>query len=153
MCKITQKTRQETDSMGTVEVAADRYWGVQTQRSIENFPIGRSRFVWQRPVVRALGILKKAAAIANAELGELPQEVATPIVQAADEAISGNLDDHFPLVVFQTGSGTQSPTCFSQRPRVVTECSREVVSVCKFGTDICYANVAQLSDVVVLPAP
>ncbi len=105
---MTQKTRQETDSMGTVEVAADRYWGAQTQRSIENFPIGRSRFVWQRPVVRALGILKKAAAIANAELGELPQEVATPIVQAAEEVISGNLDDHFPLVVFQTGSGTQS---------------------------------------------
>jgi fumarate hydratase class II len=108
MYKMTQKTRQETDSMGTVEVAADRYWGAQTQRSIENFPIGRSRFVWQRPVVRALGILKKAAAIANAELGELPQEVATPIVQAAEEVISGNLDDHFPLVVFQTGSGTQS---------------------------------------------
>jgi fumarate hydratase class II len=105
---MTQTMRKETDSMGAVEVADDRYWGAQTQRSISNFPIGRSRFVWQQPVVRALGILKKAAAMANAELGELSQEIATPIIQAADEVIAGKLDDHFPLVVFQTGSGTQS---------------------------------------------
>ncbi len=105
---MTPKTRKETDSLGTVEVAADRYWGAQTQRSIENFPIGRARFVWQRPIVRALGVLKKAAAIANAELGEVSEQVAGPIMQAAEEVISGQLDDHFPLVVFQTGSGTQS---------------------------------------------
>ncbi|WP_130013717.1 class II fumarate hydratase [Serinicoccus sediminis] len=100
--------RIETDSMGQVEVPADRYWGAQTQRSIHNFPIGQDTFVWGRPVITALGILKKGAAQANAELGELPQDVADLIVRAADEVIAGELDDHFPLVVFQTGSGTQS---------------------------------------------
>ncbi|WP_454720810.1 MULTISPECIES: class II fumarate hydratase [Cupriavidus] len=100
--------RSETDSMGAIDVPADRYWGAQTQRSTINFPIGVSRFRWQRPVIRALGILKRAAAEANAELGELPKDIAALIVQAADEVIAGKLDDHFPLVVFQTGSGTQS---------------------------------------------
>ncbi|WP_281966017.1 class II fumarate hydratase [Serinicoccus marinus] len=100
--------RIETDSMGEVEVAADRYWGAQTQRSIRNFPIGQDTFVWGRPIIRALGILKKGAAQANAELGELPQDVADLVVRAADEVIAGDLDEHFPLVVFQTGSGTQS---------------------------------------------
>ncbi|MDF3836246.1 class II fumarate hydratase [Cupriavidus basilensis] len=100
--------RSETDSMGAIDVPADRYWGAQTQRSTINFPIGVSRFRWQRPVIRALGILKRAAAEANAELGELPGDVARLIVQAADEVIAGKLDEHFPLVVFQTGSGTQS---------------------------------------------
>ncbi|MDW3685279.1 class II fumarate hydratase [Cupriavidus sp. CV2] len=100
--------RSETDSMGAIDVPADRYWGAQTQRSTINFPIGVSRFRWQRPVIRALGILKRAAAEANAELGELPPDIGRLIVQAADEVISGKLDDHFPLVVFQTGSGTQS---------------------------------------------
>lgn len=108
MSETQHQTRTETDSMGTVEVAADRYWGAQTERSIHNFPIGRDTFVWGRPMVKALGILKKGAALANAELGELPQEVADLIVRAADEVIAGDLDDHFPLVVFQTGSGTQS---------------------------------------------
>lgn len=102
------QVRIETDSMGQVEVPSDRYWGAQTQRSIHNFPIGRDTFVWGRPVVKALGILKKGAAQANAELGELPQDVADLVVRAADEVIAGDLDDHFPLVVFQTGSGTQS---------------------------------------------
>ncbi len=101
-------TRTERDSMGPVEVAADRYWGAQTQRSMHHFPIGVSRFRWQRPMIRALGLLKKAAAQANAELGELPEEVAALLVRAADEVIDGRLDEHFPLVVFQTGSGTQS---------------------------------------------
>ncbi|HSC81694.1 MAG TPA: class II fumarate hydratase [Chitinolyticbacter sp.] len=101
-------TRQETDSMGAIAVPADRYWGAQTQRSIQNFPIGVARFRWQRPMIRALGILKRAAAEANAEVGELLPDVATLIVRAADEVISGALDEHFPLVVFQTGSGTQS---------------------------------------------
>ena len=102
------EVRIETDSMGQVEVPSDRYWGAQTQRSIHNFPIGRDTFVWGRPVIKALGILKKGAAQANAELGELPQDVADLVARAADEVIAGDLDDHFPLVVFQTGSGTQS---------------------------------------------
>ncbi len=101
-------TRTETDSMGAIEVAADRYWGAQTQRSILHFPIGVERFRWQRPIIRALGILKKASAQANAELGELSPELARLISTASDEVIAGRLDDHFPLVVFQTGSGTQS---------------------------------------------
>lgn len=102
------KTRTETDSMGAIEVAADRHWGAQTERSLHNFDIGRPTFIWGRPMIKALGVLKKAAAQANSELGELPADVADLIVQAADEVISGRLDDDFPLVVFQTGSGTQS---------------------------------------------
>ena len=101
-------TRHESDSMGTIEVQSDRYWGAQTQRSLGNFDIGRDTFVWGRPMIRALGVLKKAAAQANAELDQLPTDVAVLIVQAADEVIAGTLDEHFPLVVFQTGSGTQS---------------------------------------------
>ena len=101
-------TRTESDSMGAIEVPAGHYWGAQTQRSVINFAIGVERFRWQRPMIRALGILKKAAAGANAELGELPADIAALIVQAADEVIDGRLDDEFPLVVFQTGSGTQS---------------------------------------------
>lgn len=101
-------TRIETDSMGEVTVQAGRYWGAQTQRSIENFPIGVERFRWQSPMISALGILKKAAAQANAELGELPADVAELITTAAQEVIDGKLNDEFPLVVFQTGSGTQS---------------------------------------------
>jgi len=100
--------RIETDSMGSVEVPAEVYWGAQTQRSVEHFPIGVDRFRWQAPMIRALGILKKAAAEANAELGELDPSLAAWIIQAADEVIAGQLDAHFPLVVFQTGSGTQS---------------------------------------------
>ena len=105
---MADNTRTESDSMGTVEVANDRYWGAQTERSLHNFDIGRNTFVWGRPMVRALGILKKSAALANAELGELPRDIADLIARAGDEVISGKLDDHFPLVVFQTGSGTQS---------------------------------------------
>ncbi len=101
-------TRKETDSMGEIDVPAERYWGAQTQRSIQNFPIGIARFQWQSPIISALGILKKAAAQANADLGELPTEIAELIVRAADEVIDGRLDGEFPLVVFQTGSGTQS---------------------------------------------
>ncbi|MHA6523174.1 class II fumarate hydratase [Tessaracoccus sp. G1721] len=101
-------TRIETDSMGEVPVDDDRYWGAQTQRSLHNFDIGRDTFVWGRAMIRALGVLKKAAAQANAELGELPADRAELIAQAADDVIAGRLDDHFPLVVFQTGSGTQS---------------------------------------------
>jgi fumarate hydratase, class II len=104
----TGQTRTETDSMGAIEVPADRYWGAQTQRSLAHFDIGGARFQFTRPLIRALGVLKKSAAQANAELGELSQEQANWIIQAADEVIKGELDAHFPLVVFQTGSGTQT---------------------------------------------
>jgi fumarate hydratase, class II len=100
--------RIDKDSLGEVRVPADRLWGAQTQRSIDNFPIGRDRFVWGRPVIRALGLLKKCAALANRELGLLASDKVELIVQAADEVIEGKLDDEFPLVVWQTGSGTQS---------------------------------------------
>ena len=100
--------RTETDSMGPVLVSTDRYWGAQTERSRDNFKIGVDRFQWGRAVKKALGILKKCAALANGELGQLTEEKVRLIVRAADEVIEGRLDDHFPLVVFQTGSGTQS---------------------------------------------
>jgi fumarate hydratase, class II len=97
------KTRIETDSMGEIEVAADVYWGAQTQRSLKHFNIGFD--VMPREVIRALGILKKAAAIVNCDLGKLSEEKRDLIVQAADEVIEGKLDAHFPLRVWQTGSG------------------------------------------------
>lgn len=100
--------RIEHDALGDVPVPNNRLWGAQTERSIHNFPIGRDTFKWTRPVIRAFGILKKSAALANGELGELPPEKVALIVQAADEVIAGKWDDEFPLVVFQTGSGTQS---------------------------------------------
>jgi fumarate hydratase class II len=98
--------RIETDSMGEVKVPADKYYGAQTARSLMNFKIGGERF--PRELIRALGILKKAAAMANKELGVLPAEKADLIIKAADEVIEGKLDEHFPLVVWQTGSGTQT---------------------------------------------
>jgi fumarate hydratase class II len=102
------KFRVEEDSLGRVEVPADHLWGAQTERSRRNFPIGVDRFRWGRPVIRALGILKKCAALANGELGQLPREKVDLIVRAAQEVIDGKLDGEFPLVVFQTGSGTQT---------------------------------------------
>ena len=99
-------TRTEKDTMGKVEVPADRYWGAQTQRSLEHFRIGGERF--PREMIRAFGVLKKACALVNRELGLLPEDKARAIVQAADEVIEGRLDEHFPLVVWQTGSGTQT---------------------------------------------
>ena len=93
--------------MGTVEVPADRYWGAQTQRSIQNFPIGPAGSM-PLEIIRGFGYLKKAAALTNARLGVMPQEKADLIAKACDEIIAGELDDHFPLVVWQTGSGTQS---------------------------------------------
>ena len=100
------KTRTETDSMGEVDVPADKYWGAQTQRSLENFKIGTERM--PRALVRALGVQKKAAALANMELGILDIKLGTAIVAAAQEVMDGALYDHFPLVVWQTGSGTQT---------------------------------------------
>jgi fumarate hydratase class II len=103
-----EATRVERDSLGEVRVPAGRMWGAQTQRSVNNFPIGTERFRWGRPVIRALGIVKKSAALANRELGELPEEMTGRIVKAAEGVIRGEVDDQFPLVVFQTGSGTQT---------------------------------------------
>ena len=102
----TPKVRIESDSMGNIEVAADKYWGAQTQRSLQNFKIGGHRF--GRPVIRAFGIVKKASALTNQDLGKLDAQKTGLIVRAADEVIDGKLDAHFPLVVWQTGSGTQS---------------------------------------------
>ncbi len=99
-------TRREFDSMGDIEVAADRYWGAQTQRSLHHFSIGRDRMPVE--VYRAYGIVKKACALVHAAEGRLPQWKAAAIVQAADETIAGELDAHYPLFVWQTGSGTQS---------------------------------------------
>jgi fumarate hydratase class II len=99
-------TRTERDTMGPVEVPADRYWGAQTERSLQHFRIGGERF--PREMIRAFGILKKACALVNRDLGLLPDDKARAIVKAADEVIAGRLDDHFPLVVWQTGSGTQT---------------------------------------------
>lgn len=99
--------RKETDTFGPINVDASRYWGAQTQRSLENFDIGGPTEKMPIPVIRAFAIVKKAAAIVNLQFG-LDPKVSQAIIQAADEVISGKLDDHFPLVVWQTGSGTQS---------------------------------------------
>src|ERR1700704_3646040 len=100
------KVRAETDSFGAIEVPADKYWGAQAQRSLGNFKIG-----WEKQpklIVRALGVVKRAAAEVNMSLGKLDPKLAKAIVAAAQEVIDGKLDEHFPLAVWQTGSGTQS---------------------------------------------
>src|SRR6201997_2436233 len=104
----TNVFRIEEDALGDVYGPAEHLWGAQTQRSHMNFPIGVERFRWGRPVIRALGILKKCAALANGQLGQLSSEKVDLIVRAAEEVIDGRWDDEFPLVVFQTGSGTQT---------------------------------------------
>ncbi|MEO1550468.1 MAG: class II fumarate hydratase, partial [Pseudomonadota bacterium] len=99
-------TRTESDSFGPLDVPSDKYWGAQTQRSLINFPIG-----WEKQpvaIVRALGVIKQACAQANMDSGKLPSDLGTAMIQAAAEVVAGDLDDHFPLVVWQTGSGTQS---------------------------------------------
>ena len=100
------KTRTETDSFGPLEVPADKYWGAQTQRSLMNFRIGTETM--PVPLIRAFGIIKRAAALTNKELGKLEPRLADAIAEAAQEVIDGKLDDNFPLVVWQTGSGTQT---------------------------------------------
>ena len=100
------KYRKEKDSIGIVKVPADKYWAAQTQRSIENFKIGGQKMPIE--IVRAFGILKKAAANTNATLGVLPKSKSKLIGKVCDEILAGKLDDQFPLVVWQTGSGTQS---------------------------------------------
>ena len=103
---MSKSTRIEKDTFGDIEVPSDRYYGAQTQRSLQNFRIGGERF--PREFIYALGIVKKAAARTNARLGKLDPKLLPAIEQAADEVIGGKLDDHFPLVVWQTGSGTQT---------------------------------------------
>src|SRR5450759_1501610 len=102
----SSSTRSETDSFGPIDVPADRYWGAQTERSRQNFRIGHDRM--PMPIIRALGMVKLASAETNRELGLLDQRRARAIVRAAREVIDGKFDDHFPLVVWQTGSGTQT---------------------------------------------
>ncbi|MCA9652887.1 MAG: class II fumarate hydratase [Myxococcales bacterium] len=104
--QVKGPVRIETDSMGEIEVPADRYWGAQTQRSLHHFSIGGDHF--PRPMIRALGVLKKAAALTNGDLEMLPADKVQLITRAADEVIEGKLDEHFPLFVWQTGSGTQT---------------------------------------------
>ena len=106
MALPTSAVRTESDSMGTIDVPADRYWGAQTQRSLHHFSIGTDRMPLE--AIHAFGTLKKAAALANLELGKLPKDKADLIVRAAEEVIAGKLDDHFPLFVWQTGSGTHT---------------------------------------------
>jgi fumarate hydratase class II len=100
------KTRIESDSMGEIAVPADRYWGAQTERSLHHFNIGHDRMPLE--LIHAFGLLKKAAALANLELAKLSPEKAGLIIRAAEEVLTGKLDAHFPLHVWQTGSGTQS---------------------------------------------
>src|SRR6185295_14084268 len=102
----TASTRSETDSFGPIDVPADRYWGAQTERSRHNFKIGQDRM--PMAIVHALGMVKLAAAETNHDLGLLDKRIADAIISAAREVIDGKLDDHFPLVVWQTGSGTQT---------------------------------------------
>src|SRR5215207_7848814 len=102
----SNSTRSETDSFGPIDVPADRYWGAQTERSRQNFRIGKDRM--PMPIVHALGIVKLAAAETNRKLGLLDARLTGAIIRAAREVIDGKLDDHFPLVVWQTGSGTQT---------------------------------------------
>lgn len=104
--KADGKVRIESDTFGPIEVPADQYWGAQTQRSIENFPIGNERM--PAPLIRALGIIKQASARANVKLDNIDPKIAAVIDRAAQEVVDGKLDDQFPLVVWQTGSGTQS---------------------------------------------
>jgi fumarate hydratase class II len=100
------EARTETDSMGAIEVPADRYWGAQTARSLQHFPIGGDRM--PEPLIRAIGVLKEASAQVNADLGKMPPDKSALIIAAAREVSDGKLNDHFPLSVWQTGSGTQS---------------------------------------------
>ena len=103
---MAKKTRVETDSMGSIKVPDDKYWGAQTQRSIQNFPIGTEKMPIE--LIRALGIVKKASALVNHQLGLLPLKKKDLIVRTCNELLSGKLDDHFDLVIWQTGSGTQT---------------------------------------------
>jgi fumarate hydratase class II len=106
MTKKTPRVRIETDSLGAMSVPAEKYWGAQTQRALENFPIGQERL--PRPLIRALGIVKRCAALSNMALNTIEGTIGLAIAEAAQDVIDGKIDDHFPLVIWQTGSGTQS---------------------------------------------
>jgi fumarate hydratase class II len=121
------KSRTETDTLGPIEVPADRYWGAQTQRSLENFRIGVERM--PRPLIRALGVVKRAAAEVNHAQGLLDAKRMRAIVKAAQDVIDGKLDDHFPLVVWQTGSGTQTNMNMNE---VIANRANEILG-CKLG--------------------
>lgn len=129
------ETRTETDSMGPVEVQADRYWGAQTERSRQNFRIGEERL--PAALIRALGLQKKAAALSNIELGLLDKKLGEAIVQAAEEVIDGKLMDHFPLLVWQTGSGTQSHMNVNE---VIAGRANEVLTGNKGGKEPIHPN-------------
>ena len=121
--------RIETDALGSIEVEEDKYWGAQTQRSLQNFRIGGEKIPIE--VIRAFGILKKAAAIANCKLGVLDEKLKDAICKAADEVIEGKLDDQFPLVVWQTGSGTQTNMNVNE---VISNRANEILGVKERGT-------------------
>ena len=104
---MNKNMRIESDTMGEIAVPSEAYYGAQTQRSIENFPIGIGKYTWDRSIIKAMGVLKKCGALANRDLKQISPEIAVLIVKAADEVIEGKHDKQFPLVVFQTGSGTQ----------------------------------------------
>ncbi|MBI4636140.1 MAG: class II fumarate hydratase [Candidatus Rokubacteria bacterium] len=116
------QSRVERDTLGAIQVPGDRYWGAQTQRALEHFRIGGERFPPE--MIRALGLVKKACALVNRDLGLLPEDKARAIAQAADEVIEGRLDDHFPLVIWQTGSGTQTNMNANE---VIANCAIELL--------------------------
>lgn len=128
-------TRTETDSLGAVEVPAAHYWGAQTQRSLVNFKIGTERM--PSALIHAFGLQKKAAALANKSLGEIPAELADAIIQAAGEVAEGKLDDEFPLVVWQTGSGTQTNMNANE---VIAGRANEILTGNKGGKDPVHPN-------------
>src|SRR5699024_7787225 len=127
--------RLEQDSMGQVKVPADKYWGAQTQRSVEHFPIGVGLETMPREIIRSFGILKKAAALANHTLKpeKMTKEKQDAICRDCDEVISGTLAEHFPLVVWQTGSGTQSTRgkCSARVPAITSSQTRQMASCFK----------------------
>ena len=127
--------RKEKDSMGEVEVPEEKYYGAQTQRSVNNFKIGGERF--QREFIRAYGIIKKAAAKVNAAAGKLDEKIANAISEASDEVINGDLDKHFPLVIWQTGSGTQSNMNFNE---VISNRAIEILGGTKGTKDPVHPN-------------
>ena len=127
--------RKEKDSMGEVEVPEEKYYGAQTQRSVNNFKIGGERF--QREFIRAYGIIKKAAAKVNASAGKLDEKIANAISEASDEVINGDLDKHFPLVIWQTGSGTQSNMNFNE---VISNRAIEILGGTKGTKDPVHPN-------------
>jgi len=132
---LNTNTRSETDSFGQIQVPSDKYWGAQTQRSLNNFKIGHDLI--PEPLIRALAIVKKAAALVNSSLELLPAELMAPILQACDEVISGKLSAHFPLVIWQTGSGTQTNMNVNE---VIANRATEILGGAMGSKDIVHPN-------------